>query len=123
MHSVGVRHPGAPTEALFLADCLAGHTGCRGSFARLTFVLWSERRCAAACSAVSACSCCVVVSAYFVRRDDPSATDWPGGTAERCATHCVIMFWISWTILAACFECFLFLSLALYHWTHWVYYE
>ena len=25
--------------------------------------------------------------------------------------------------LAACFECFLFLSLALYHWTHWVYYE
>ena len=38
--SLGVRHPGAPTEALFLADCvagrsLAGHTGCRGSFARL----------------------------------------------------------------------------------------
>ena len=50
------------------------------------FVLWSERRCAAACS------CCVVVSVYFVRRDDPSATDWPGGTAELCATHCVIVF-------------------------------
>ena len=46
-------------------------------------VLWSERRCTAACS------CCVVVSALFVRRDDPSATDWPGGTAERCVTHCV----------------------------------
>ena len=27
--------PGAPTEALFLADCVAGHTGCRGLFARL----------------------------------------------------------------------------------------
>ena len=50
------------------------------------FGLWSESRCAAACS------CCVVVSAYFVRRDDPSSTDWPGGTAERCATHCVIVF-------------------------------
>ena len=92
-----MRHPGAPTVALFLGDCLtgrslAGHTGCRGSFARLTFVLWSERRCAAACS------CCVVAAAYFVRRDDPSATYWPGCTAERCATHCVIMFWDSLTI-------------------------
>ena len=50
------------------------------------FVLSSERRCAAACQ------CCVVVSAYFVRRDDPSATEWHGGTDERCATHCEIVF-------------------------------
>ena len=97
LESWSARHPGAPTEALFLADCvagrsLAGPTGYRGSFAHLTFVLWSERRCAAAYS------CCVVVSAYFVRRDDPSATHWPGGTAKRCATHCVIMLWDSLTI-------------------------
>ena len=88
--SVGVRHPGAPTEAVLLSDgvagrSLAGHTGCRGSFARL-YCGRRERRCAAACS------CCVVVSAYYVRRDDSSSTDWPGRTAERCATHCVIMF-------------------------------
>ena len=64
---------------------LAGHTGCRGSFARL----YCGRSVAAR---RLICSCRVVVSAYFVRRDDPSVTDWPGGTAERCATHCVIVF-------------------------------
>ena len=35
-----MRHPGAPTEALFLADRVAGrslarHTGCHGSFSPL----------------------------------------------------------------------------------------
>ena len=84
-----MRYPGAPTETLFLADCVAGrslvwHTGM--DRLPVCTVLWSERRCAAACP------CCVVVSAYFVRRDDTSATDWPGGTAERCETHCVIVF-------------------------------
>ena len=36
VRSVGVRHHGAPTEVLLLADCVAGrslarHTGCHGS--------------------------------------------------------------------------------------------
>ena len=55
--------------------------------------LWSERRCAAACS------CCVVVSAYSVRRYDPSSTDYLTGlealldAVPRTVWLCSRMLW------------------------------
>ena len=55
-----VRHPGTPTEALLLSDCvagrsLAGHTACHGSFGRSVAVRRLVR----------------AVSAYSVRRTPP----------------------------------------------------
>ena len=111
-------HPGAPTEVMLLSDCVAGrspsgHTGCRGSFAPL----YSGGRSVAVRRLVRA------VSAYSVRRDDPSSIDDLTGLealldARLYATHCdYVLGYVD--DLAACFECFLFFLL-LYHWTHWV---
>ena len=116
-------HPGAPTEVMLLSDCVAGRSPSPVGAHWLPWIVctvvfgWSERRCAASCS------CCVVVSAYSVRRDDPSSTDDLTGLealldARLYATHCDYVLGYFYD-LAACFECFLFFLL-LYHWTHWV---